>query len=244
MSKCSRAVSVGFSEEFRQKRKSETMAESIQRQGMNPTRQKLIQATERLLRRDGLALVTTRKIAREAGVAEGALYHHFKDKAELLHAVVSFSMGDFHEVLESLPQQVGQQTVQENLERTVQAAFDFQFKIVPIVCSLYADHKLLRRTREILTERGIGPQCSITVLAAYLQAEQQLGRVVADIEPQAAAELLLAGGFYKAMFDHFLAREVPPDATRQQLLDRVRVLLTGLEPRSPKQRAPMTGTTR
>jgi AcrR family transcriptional regulator len=36
---------------------------------MSPTRQKLIIATETLLRRDGLARITTPKIAREAGVA-------------------------------------------------------------------------------------------------------------------------------------------------------------------------------
>ncbi len=198
---------------------------------MNKTRRKLIRATERLLRRDGLARVTTRKIAREAGVAEGALYHHFGDKAELLYAVVQQSMGDFREVLEILPLQVGQRTVRENLEHTLQAAFDFQFKIVPIVCSLYADQPLLARTREILNERGVGPQCSVAVLAVYLQAEQRLGRVAADIEPQAAARLLLASGFHTAMLDHFLAREVTPAAAQQRLQETVRTLLTGLEPR-------------
>ncbi|GBE11869.1 HTH-type transcriptional regulator TtgR [bacterium BMS3Bbin14] len=210
---------------------------------MNKTRQKLIRATERLLRRDGLARVTTRKIAREAGVAEGALYHHFGDKAELLYAVVQQSMGDFHEVLESLPLQVGQRTVCENLEHTLQAAFDFQFRIVPIVCSLYADQSLLARTREIMSERGIGPQCSVAVLAVYLQAEQRLGRVAADIEPQAAAGLLLAGGFHTAMLDHLLAREVTPAAARQRLRETVRTLLTGLEPRIAAESfsAPMTG---
>ena len=208
---------------------------------MTSTRQKLILATECLLRRDGLSKVTTRRISREAGISEGALYHHFNDKAELLHAVVQLSMGDFREVLESLPLQVGLRTVSENLERMLLSAFDFQFKIVPIACSLFADHTLLARTRQILSERGIGPQCSIAVLTVYLQAEQRLGRVAADIVPQAAAELLLAGSFYQAMFDHFLARDISQSKTRQQLREKVRTLLAGIEPHPSKNPAPITG---
>lgn len=198
---------------------------------MATTSQKLICATERLLRRDGLARVTTREIAREAGVAEGALYHHFSDKAELLHAVVEQSMGDFREVLENLPLQVGQNTVRENLEHMLQTAFAFQFRIAPIVGSLLADHSLLTRTREILKERCIGPRRSAEALAAYLQAEQRLGRVAAEVVPLSAAELLLAGGFHAAMFDHFLARKMSPKAIRERIKEMLQPLMMGLEPR-------------
>ncbi|GBE00528.1 HTH-type transcriptional regulator MtrR [bacterium BMS3Abin07] len=204
---------------------------------MNKTSQKLILATEKLLRKDGLARVTTRVIAREAGVAEGVLYHHFKDKAELLHAVVQYSMGDFREVLESLPLQVGQHTVRENLEHMLQAAFAFQFRIAPIVCSLFADRQLLARTREILSKRRIGPKCSVQTLAAYLQTEQRLGRVAADVPPQAAAELLLSSSFHAAMFDHFLARKMSPAKVRLRIHEAVNTLLTGLEPRISEKRS-------
>lgn len=198
---------------------------------MTTTSQKLIRATELLLRRDGLARVTTREIAREADVAEGALYHHFGDKAGLLHAVVEHSMGDFRKILETLPLQVGQGSVRENLEQMLRAAFTFQFWVAPIVGSLLADHQLLARTREILRERCIGPRCSVDVLAAYLQAEQRLGRVAAEVIPHSAAELLLASGFNAAMFDHFLAREMSPEAVRQRIKDSIQTLMSGLEPR-------------
>jgi AcrR family transcriptional regulator len=195
------------------------------------TRQKLIRATESLLQRDGLARVTTRGIAREAGVAEGTLYHHFHGKAGLLHAVAQENMGAFREVLESLPLQVGQRTVRENLEHMLDAAFDSQLRIAPILCSLFADHQLLVRTREILNEGCIGPQRSLEALAAYLQAEQQLGRVAVGVAPGSAAELLLAGSFHAAMLDHLLARQVDPAAARIRLQEEVRTLLAGLEPR-------------
>ncbi len=220
---------------------AETEAVTAQGATIN-TRQKLIAATERLLRRDGLARVTTRKIAQEAGVAEGALYHHFKDKAELVHAVVQQSMGDFRKVLENLPLLVGQRTVRENLEHTLIAAYETHYRIVPIVCSLYADHKLLARTREIVNERAIGPECSASVLAAYLQAEQRLGRVNAGINAQAAAEMLLSDSFHKAMLDRFLLREVTADSTRMQLRETVQILLSGIDPRpSDINLVPLTG---
>src|SRR3981189_3823747 len=77
----------------------------------------LIAAAERLLSSGGLGCVTTRDIARAAKVAEGALYNHFGDKAELILAVVLHQLGDFPEVLQSLPLQVGQNTEEKNLGR-------------------------------------------------------------------------------------------------------------------------------
>ena len=61
---------------------------------MNENRQNIICATERLLQTHGLARLTTREIAREAGVTEGLIYHHFKDKAELILEVVEQRLHD------------------------------------------------------------------------------------------------------------------------------------------------------
>jgi AcrR family transcriptional regulator len=197
---------------------------------MNKTQQKLIEATERLLHRDGLARVTTRQIAREAGVTEGVIYHHYRDKAELLLAVTGNSMGDFREVLNSLPLQVGQDTVRKNLDRTLQVAYEFQFRIAPIVCSLFADVQLLGRTREILNQRQCGPECVVDALSIYLQAEQRLGRVNPDVSPRAAAEILLASGFHTAMLDHLLGRDLPSETRRLRVSENIQALLAGLEP--------------
>src|SRR5437773_11966190 len=95
-------------------------------------REKLIAATERLLSSQGLGCVTTRDIARAAKVAAGALYHHFGDKAELILSVVLHQRGDFPDVLQSVPLQVGQNTVEENLARVLQAAFAFHFRIAAL----------------------------------------------------------------------------------------------------------------
>ena len=50
-------------------------------------REALLDACLRLLETEGLAAVSLRRVAREAGVSTGAPYHHFADRAALLAAL-------------------------------------------------------------------------------------------------------------------------------------------------------------
>ena len=52
-----------------------------------PTRDRLIDATQRLLSRPGSGLISIDAIAAEAGLTKGAYYHYFTDRAELFRAV-------------------------------------------------------------------------------------------------------------------------------------------------------------
>ena len=205
---------------------------------MNGQKERLISATERLLCSRGLARATTRDIAQAAKVAEGALYHHFSDKAELILAVVMNSVGTFREVLESLPLQVGQKTVQENLERVLMSAFDFHHKIAPMVCSLFADQELLARVRRIMNERCMGPGRTASELAAYLRAEQKLGRVAAGAELDTAAELMLAASFNAALLDHFYDASTGRARARRRMRERAKMLFRGLSPSDARGGAP------
>lgn len=51
------------------------------------TREALIDAAEQVFRREGVTQTSLAEIAAEAGVTRGAIYWHFKDKAELLDAM-------------------------------------------------------------------------------------------------------------------------------------------------------------
>ena len=118
------------------------------------TRERLIAATTRLMCERGLARTSTRDIARAAGVAEGALYHHFADKAELLLAVIQAGMGEFKQVVDSLALQVGRRSLRANLEQVARAALEFHLRVAPMVCSLYSDRTLLLRVRQILERKS------------------------------------------------------------------------------------------
>jgi AcrR family transcriptional regulator len=50
-------------------------------------RRALVDAALHIVERDGLAALSLRAVAREAGVSPAAPYHHFKDKQELMAAV-------------------------------------------------------------------------------------------------------------------------------------------------------------
>ena len=93
------------------------------------------------------------EIGQVAGLSEGTIYNHFRDKAELLDAVVQDKLVNFQEVLESLPLMVGQNTVSENLAQVLERAYEIQVQIVPFISLPFADQELLVRSREILKER-------------------------------------------------------------------------------------------
>lgn len=54
------------------------------------TRQKLIEGLERLLREQEFETVSVQDIAKEAGVAVGSVYSHFKDKNAFLEALLTY----------------------------------------------------------------------------------------------------------------------------------------------------------
>ena len=194
-------------------------------------KERLIAATEKLLSSQGLGCVSTRDIAKAANVAEGALYHHFGDKAELILSVVLQQLGDFPEVLQSLPLRIGENTVQKNLETVLESAFAFHHRIAPLVCSLFADQALLAKVRSMMAERSMGPGRSVFAISAYLRAEQQLGRVSSSAVPETIAELILAVSFNRAMQDHFFFGSSEGDTkARRKLREAVRAFMVGLEP--------------
>ena len=156
----------------------------------------------------------------------------FGDKAELILSVVLHQLGDFPDVLQGLPLQVGQNTVEKNLGRVLESAFAFHHRIAPLVCSLFADQELLGRVRGMMRERSMGPARTTSVIAAYLHAEQQLGRVLPAAVPETVADLMLAVSFNTALRDHFFYGGSGGQAkTHRQLRDAVRALVVGLDPK-------------
>src|SRR5215470_14608299 len=76
---------------------------------------KLVTAAEDLMRSQGLARITTRDLAKKAGLAEGTLYNHFREKDEIFVSVLKRNVAELSHVLQDLPLRVGQATVLENL---------------------------------------------------------------------------------------------------------------------------------
>lgn len=167
------------------------------------TRERIIEAAERVMRSKGLARSTTKEIAREAGYSEGAIYKHFESKEELFICVLTERLPSFVGILEELPQRAGQETLGGVLAEVASAALAFYRESFPMSASIFSEPRLLARHREEIRRRGMGPQKANEALVAYLNAERKLGRVREDIDAEAAAAMLLGACFQRAFFKSF-----------------------------------------
>jgi AcrR family transcriptional regulator len=194
------------------------------------TREKIVEAAERVMRERGLARSTTKVIARVAGYSEGTLYKHFESKEDLFLAVLAERLPSFVVLVEELPARVGQGTVRETLEEVATNALAYYGEIVPMAASIFSEPALLARHREGLRKRGAGPRMVNETLAAYLEAEERLGRVREDTDPEAAAAMILGACYQRAFFRSYLGEDVPAEEEEGFVEGIVQTLMRSLSP--------------
>jgi AcrR family transcriptional regulator len=194
-------------------------------------RRRIIDAADALIREHGLAGATTREIARVAGCAEGSIYVHFQDKIDLVIAVIVEREPFFAELLE-LPAKAGEETIEANLVPWVEELMQLLRENQPIFYALMGDRNVFGRFKERLRERQTGPIAVFQAAAAYVRAEQALGRIDAAGEPEVVASILIG-----ACRDRTLTRALagiesePPSGFAQQL---VHTVVFGLAPRAAR----------
>jgi AcrR family transcriptional regulator len=189
------------------------------------TRDRILDAAAEVIDRLGLARATTKEIARAAGLSEGSLYKHFRDKEELFTQVQLERMPAFFEYVRGLPDRAGEATVRTNITTFARAALDHYRQTFPIAASLFADPRLLAAQRDALRRVNGGPHIANASLAAYLRAEQQRGRVRAEANPDAAAALLVGACFQLAFLDHYAELADAPQPSADDLADTLAAVL-------------------
>ncbi|PKQ19869.1 MAG: TetR/AcrR family transcriptional regulator [Actinobacteria bacterium HGW-Actinobacteria-6] len=194
------------------------------------TRQRLLDAAAAVFSERGYARATTKEIAKSAGVAEGTIYRHFDDKRELFKAAFAERTALMRaDTLDRLPELAGQNTVRENLRRLVLALEEAEAAIAPLQAAMSSDMQLLEALA-LPVEGGAGgvPTTPLVPLAAYLAAEQELGRVKAGIDPERAAFALFAIPF-TAVTSARMMRGVTITQSAD-IMGALDVVLGGLEP--------------
>ena len=192
-------------------------------------RDRIVDAARRVILTKGLVRATTREIAAAAGVSEGTLYNYFASKEEMFLAALGQLPSDFIAKVIALPQRAGSESVRALLTDLARVGIAFYADAIPMGASIFADPELLARHRELLAERGAGPQRANEAIAAYLRAEQDLGRVRADADPEAIAYLLLGAIYQRAYWREFLgdtASSEADDAFVASLLETLDCALT------------------
>ncbi|MFC4013043.1 TetR/AcrR family transcriptional regulator [Nonomuraea purpurea] len=162
----------------------------------------ILDAAARVMAERGLANVTTRQIAQAAGFTEAALYKHFTNKADLLLAVIRERSPGFAQLTQALGDKAGTGTLEGHLTAVAKAAIAFYREGFPMLASVFADPNTLAAHKSELRDRGAGPHQVNEVVAAYLRAEQDLGRLRPGADIEAVAGLLLGACFQYAFLGH------------------------------------------
>ena len=174
-------------------------------------REQLFDAAERILLRDGPSALTSRAVTTEAGFAKGVLHRHFADFDDFLAAFVLDRAHRMDVRGSELLGAAGSGTVIDNICDALTAVFgSVAVAIVPLVTFRDGLRARLRTTWPagvpVLTE-------ICEMLAYYLSAEQELGRVaaVADID---AVPMMLVGSAHLLYADRTSAPPGREDVRR------------------------------
>ncbi|GAA2304771.1 TetR/AcrR family transcriptional regulator [Actinomadura luteofluorescens] len=170
---------------------------------MRDVREQLFDAAERVLLRDGPSALTSRAVTTEAGCAKGVLHRHFADFDAFLAEFVLDRVHRMDAETAALRDAAGTGTVVGNLSEALRAVYaSVAVAIVPLITFRDELRARLRRTWPagvpVLTE-------AVEMIASYLAAERDLGRIAADAEVDLLAPTLVGAGHLL-----FADRTAPP----------------------------------
>ncbi|MFF0574848.1 TetR/AcrR family transcriptional regulator [Streptosporangium saharense] len=160
---------------------------------LRDVRQQLFDAAERILLRDGANGLTSRAVTTEAGVAKGVLHRHFEDFDAFLADLVGDRIARLEGQAATLRGSAGTGDVAGNLTGALADLFDpVAVAIVGLIIFRDELRVRLRQTRPapgipVLTE-------AVTMVAAYLNEECEMGRIAADADVDALALSLIGAG--------------------------------------------------
>lgn len=159
---------------------------------LHDARERLFQAAERVLLRDGPSALTSRAVTVEAACAKGVLHRHFADFDAFLAELVLDRVDRLHRQEARLCGAAGSGTVAGQLTAALTELFGpVAVAIVGLVTSRDGLRARLRRT----TPAGIPLLSEATAMvAAYLARERELGRISADADLDVLAPTLIGTG--------------------------------------------------
>ncbi|HTW08644.1 MAG TPA: TetR family transcriptional regulator [Acidimicrobiales bacterium] len=178
---------------------------------LHDAREQLFQAAERALLRGGPSALTSRAVTAEAGCAKGVLHRHFDDFDEFLAELVTNRVVRLRAQAGQLLAAAGTGTVTENLAVALTELFEpVAVAIVALVISRDGLRARLRRS-------GLGgvPLLSgaVNMIASYLRAEQELGRVDKGADVATLAPTMV--GATHLLFANREAAHPEPDDVRR-----------------------------
>jgi len=192
---------------------------------LRDVREQLFDSAERVLLRDGPHALTSRAVTTEAGVAKGVLHRHFADFDAFLAELIEDRIVRLGRQAEALRQSAGTGTVAGNLTGALTELFgSVAIQIVSLLIFRDDLRARLRRTRP--TGVPLATEAA-AMIASYLSAERDLGRIAPEADVDTLAPTLIGAGHLL-----FAGRDgLPPDAAEVHKV--VAAVLAGAGPESP-----------
>jgi hypothetical protein len=104
---------------------------------------------------------------------------------------------------------IGEGDVEENLVPVARATIQFYSEILAVKVNVFTNPDQLVQLRRVLKAHGAGPQLAHERVAGYLEEERRLGRIGADVDSTACAQLLV-GACMNYAFTKMLLDDVAP----------------------------------
>ncbi len=152
-------------------------------------RGQLFDAAERVLLRDGPGGLTSRAVTAEAGVAKGVLHRHFADFDAFLAELALDRVARIGAQAAALRAMAGSGTVAGNLTAALPDLFSPA--VLALIRLVIARDELRARLRAATGSRIPLVSESTAMVAGYLAAERDLGRVAADADISTLAPTLI-----------------------------------------------------
>jgi len=152
-------------------------------------RGQLFDAAERVLLRDGLSGLTSRAVTAEAGVAKGVLHRHFADFEDFLTGLALDRVARIGATAGELRAAAGTGTVAGNLAAALPEVLSPGY--LALIRLVIARDELRARLRAATGVRLPLMSESTALVAGYLQAERDLGRIAAGTDIATLAPTLI-----------------------------------------------------
>lgn len=157
------------------------------------TRQNLLSAALKVFSRQGYAAARLEDIAEEAGVTRGAIYWHFKNKADLYNILVGETLGGIQSVVDRAVRQGG-------------TFLEIQRRVMIYITTLPEVDEVYRAVMELtILKTGYEPELQEGLrakneaarqveeeLAGYFRMGIAIGEVRAELDPVIAARSMMA----------------------------------------------------
>lgn len=155
-------------------------------------REQLFDAAERVLLRGGPSALTSRAVTTEAACAKGVLHRHFPDFDGFLEELVADRIARLAPRSAALRDSAGTRTVAANIADALTELFGSV--ALSIVALIIARDELRARLRAKMPTGVPLLSEAATMIAGYLAAEREAGRIAPDADVDMLALTLIGSG--------------------------------------------------